>query len=178
MALITKKISNHPDTGFEREIQVYGFRVVDSTSGVEAKDLPLGVRLPRCGVAFDYKINYYSDGVSIPLNIPIRPWRVDNSYVATVRDQDYQPIPNDKYVPKYNIVGETEQPEDWDEAVQGVFEPQPIYGDVIINEDEQYRTMPAYDYFKKLTFENAKPVSIKTLLEYYIDDNDSKNFFD
>lgn len=161
MALIQKQISSH-HTGLERTVEIAGFTANDDAKCVD----------------FYYRIKHSLGGVDIPVAVPAKEWRVDNSYKATVRDENFNPIPNPDFVPEYEIIGYTEQPEEWDEEVDGVFEPEPIYGVNIINEEEQYMRMPAYDYFKMLTFDNPNPVSISLLLNYYIQENDDKGFFD
>lgn len=162
MALIEKQISNHPTTGLERKVEVAGFLANDDTKEV----------------SFFYRIKHELNGNHIPVEVPQKDWKVDNSYKATVRDENFDPIPNPDYVPEYEVIGYTEQPEEWDEEVDGVFEPEPIHGVNVINEEEQYMRMPAYDYFKMLTFDNTEPVSISLLLNYYIQDNDANGFFD
>ena len=60
----------------------------------------------------------------------------------------------------------------------GEFIPEPIYGDVIINEAEQYVQEWAFDYFRQLTFDNPNPVRIEDLMEAYVlrDDLVNKRF--
>lgn len=162
MALITKTISNHPATDLTRVIEVAGFLAND-----DAKE-----------VTFYYRIQHFLNEVAVPIQVPRKEWKIDNNYKATVRDENFEPIPNPDYTPEYEIIGYTEQPENWDEETDGIFEPQPIYGDTIVNEEEANMLMPAYDYFKQLTFDSEAPVSIQLLLKYYIGDNDTKGFFD
>lgn len=161
MALIEKTISNHPATGLERKVIIVGDKVND-----DIKEYQLY-----------YRIEHYLNGHPIPVAVPNKDWTVDNSYRAIVRDAEFNPIPNPDYIPEYEIIGYTEQPEDWDVEEQGEFEPEPIYGVNIINEEEVNILMPAYDYFKSITYASETPVSIPVLLEYYIADNDSKGFF-
>lgn len=127
MALIKKKISKHPQLKCDRELVVTGFRVIDN-------DILYGNQ-----VIFEYHINYSVDGEKIDLQIPIKPWTINNLYEAVVRDKNFNEVRDAR-------------------------------GDVV--------KMKAYDYFKKLTFDNDDVISIKKLLEYYIVDNDSKKFFD
>lgn len=162
MALIEKTISNHPGTGLQREIEIAGFLVNDDTKEV----------------SFYYRIKHFFNEAPIPVSVPSKDWKVDNSYKATVRDANFQPVPNPDYVPEYEVIGYTERPVDWNDEEYGVFEPQPMYGDAVINADEVNMQMPAYDYFKSLTFDNPNPVSIPLLLDWYIQDNDAKGFFD
>lgn len=162
MTLISKQISNHPATGLERTVEIAGFTANDDSKCVD----------------FYYRIEHSLGGVDIPVAVPAKEWRVDNSYLAVVRDEQFNPVPNPDFIPEYEIIGYTEEPEDWDEEENGEFIPQPIYGDKIVNEDDKWLRMPAFDYFKKLTFDNPNPVSIPLLLNFYIDDNDGKGFFD
>lgn len=161
MALIEKQISNHR-TELERTVEIAGFTANDDAKYVD----------------FYYRIKHSLGDVDIPVAVPVKEWRVDNSYKATVKDANFQPIPNPNYAPEYEVVGYTAQPEEWNEELDGAYEPQPIYGDTIINSEEINMLMPAYDYFKMLTFDNPEPVSISLLLNYYIQDNDANGFFD
>jgi hypothetical protein len=161
MALIEKQISNHPVLDLVRVLEVPSFLPNDDNKTLE----------------FFYRIKHFKDGLPVDIKIPKKRWAVDNSYKAIIRDENFDPIPNPDYVPEYEVIGYTEQPEEWDEIEDGVFEPQPIYGVNIINEEEQYMRMPAYDYFKSLTFDNPNPISIPFLLEWYIQDNDNNGFY-
>lgn len=132
MALVEKQISNHPILGLKRKVQVIGFNVDDDSKTV----------------SFYHRIKHYSkEDDEVNILIPNKTWQVDNTYLATVRDEQFQPVSNPNY----------------DEEIEG---------------SEPYQMMPAYDYFKQLTFDNPQPVSISFLLNYYIQDNDSKGFFD
>lgn len=161
MALIEKQISNHPATGLVRTVEVAGFMTNDDLKEVN----------------FFFRIRHSLGGVDVPVAVPRKNWKVDNGYRAIMRDGNFEPIPNPGYVPEYAVIGHTEPPIDWDEETDGQFIPQPIYGETIINEIEQWMLMPAYDYFKLITFDSEDPVRIQTLLLYYIDDNDAKDFF-
>lgn len=157
MALIEKQISNHT-SGLVRIVEVVGFTADDR----------------RKEVIFNYKIKHFvNGGAEIPLSAPKKDWRVTNNYNATIRDENYEPIPNEDYEPEYEILSYKHMSENGDV----IFPPEPVYGENIINSEEVNLTMPAYDYFKSLTFDSESPVSIKTLLAYYIDDNDNKGFF-
>ena len=150
MALISKKISNH-SSGLERELKVIGFTVNDFFKEVK----------------FTYKITHSINGNPIEFKIPNKTWKIDNKYDAIVRDEEFKPIINKDYKPEYEVI-ETKWGENGEEK---------IYGDKIINEDDKFLHKPAYDYFKEITFDNEQPISIHMLLDYYIQDNDDKGFF-
>ena len=159
MALIEQTISNH-SSGLQRVLYVTGFTVNDVYKEVK----------------FDYKIKHSLNDVEIDFKVPNKTWKISNSYNAVVRDENYEPVVNENYEPQYEIIGYEEvnvDEQDWENPK----DPEPIYGDKVINEEEKYVTMPAYDYFKGLTFTNENPVSIHQLLSYYIQDNDTKGFF-
>lgn len=155
-----QKISNHPIfPDVERYVQITEF-------------FPSAIRKR---IEFFYKVEYWKDGEDVTHNFNqnVPKWIVDNSYKVVKLDENGDTIPNPDYIPKYEQIGETEKPEDWDEEIE--FVPEPIYGSEIINEDEQNLQEWAYDYFRQLTFDNPTPVRIEDLMEAYVQRDDLVN---
>ncbi|WP_372472656.1 hypothetical protein AB4865_07485 [Capnocytophaga sp. ARDL2] len=179
MALITKEISNHKKlTNLQRKVSVVGFLADDNSKTVN----------------FFYIIQHHVDDEEVQMLVPVKEWVVSNQYKVRIRDENNQPIPNPNYVPLDADVNNTGQWQDdtmgdeentpnsdnteildghqWDHGTQGQW-------DVRTPEQrDEFLMMPAYDYFKQLTFENEHPVSIKQLLDRYISQNDEEGFFD
>lgn len=100
-----------------------------------------------------YRISYYKDeqDVSSMFNAHVPVWHIDNSKNMMVRDANFRPIYNPDFVEERDQDGN------------------------IINENERFKTMPAYDYIIKMMLEMNIP--IKSIISAYIAEEDRDGRF-
>lgn len=160
---VKQQISNHPIlTDVERFVYILRFE-----AAADAEFLKLIYRIEYIKVEIINEEEVRTD-ITSQFNQNLPAWIVTNAYKVDILDELGQPIPNPNYEPEYEYLGETEKPAEWDDELDGEFIPEPIYGENIINEDEQYLQEWAFDYFKQIVFDNPDPVAIKPLMQQYI----------
>lgn len=161
---IKQQISNHPIlTNIERFVYILKF-----FPEADTEKLTITYYIEYIQVTVNENDEVIRTNVTSQFNQSLPSWIVTNSYKVNVLDESGQPIPNLNYEPEYEYLGETEKPEEWDDELDGEFIPEPIYGETIINEDEQYLQEWAFDYFNQIVFEAENPVRIKDLMQQYI----------
>ena len=100
-----------------------------------------------------YHITYTMNGqdVSNMFNVQVPNWHIDNSQLRYRRDENFKPIPNPNFKEK-------------------IYE-----NSIVINENERYIMMPAFDYIKTLILDMNLP--LKTIIAEYIVEEDKEGRF-
>lgn len=93
-----------------------------------------------------YHIEYVKDGINISdkFSNTFKPWQVTNDTKMFVRDENFEYTLNPDFI------------EELDEEEN------------VINEDDRYLKLPAFDYMKEVLLNTTAP--LKDILESYIDE--------
>jgi len=115
----------------------------------------IGININSDSTSFDiyYRILYNKDDkdVSSQFTTQVPEWHIDNTQQIIVRDDKFQPILNPEYKEQKNEDG------------------------IIINEQEKFYRMPAFDYITMLILD--KNIPLKTIMSAYIIEQDADGMF-
>ncbi len=105
-----------------------------------------GVQLNLDNSTFElnYRIIFEKDGqdVSAIFNQQLPPWHIDNAIYMIVRDENFKPILNRNFIEEKDNDG------------------------IVLNENERYLMLPAFDYLVKLILKT--PIKLEDTLKGYI----------
>lgn len=124
--------------------------------GVQRSINIVGIHMNSDAATFDlyYRINYLQndDDISNMFNPQVPAWHINNTHRMMVRDENFEPILNPDFIEQTDDAG------------------------AVINEEERYQAMPAFDYIKMLMLDMNMPM--KSILQAYIAEEDKDGRFD